>query len=61
MPSGRLESAMPTKSARLTPPWRTVRPSTNDSGMPSKTDPRTIAKGAASDWAPVGSLRVAPP
>ena len=33
MPSGRLESTIATSSETLTPPCRTVSPSTNDSGI----------------------------
>src|SRR4029450_2229666 len=43
MPSGRLDRATPASRDTLPPPWSTVRPSTNDSGMPSRTDPSTIA------------------
>jgi hypothetical protein len=56
MPSGRFDSATPASSDRLTPPWGTVRPSTNDSGMPSRTEPSTIANGDPSAWAPPASL-----
>jgi hypothetical protein len=39
MPSGRLDRTTPASCDTLTPPWRTVRPSTNDSGIPSRTEP----------------------
>ena len=52
---------MPAKSEALTPPWSTVRPSTNDSGMPSRTEPSTIACGDPSACEPVGSFRADPP
>ena len=61
MPSGRLDSATAASRDTLTPPWRTVRPSTNDSGMPSRTEPSTMARGDPSAWAPVASLRSPPP
>jgi hypothetical protein len=61
MPSGRLDRATPASRDTLTPPWRTVRPSTNDSGMPSRTDPSTIASALPSACSPVGSLRSPPP
>src|SRR4051812_39861568 len=46
IPSGRLERSTPARNDTLTPPCSTVRPSTKDSGMPSSTEPRTIASGA---------------
>jgi hypothetical protein len=61
MPSGRLDRATPASRGTLTPPWSTVRPSTNDSGMPSRTDPSTIAMAEPSACSPVGSLRSPPP
>jgi hypothetical protein len=61
MPSGRLDSSTPASRDTLTPPWRTVRPSTNDSGMPSRTEPSTMASGDPSLWVPVASLRPPPP
>ena len=60
MPSGRFDRR-PRPAGTLTPPWRTVRPSTNDSGMLSRTEPSTIASGDPSAWAPVASLRMSPP
>ena len=38
-----------------------MRPSTNDSGTPSGTEPSTIASGDPSACAPVASLRSPPP
>ncbi len=61
MPSGRFVRRMPPSSGRLTPPWSTVRPSTNDSGMPSRIEPSTMAWGEPSPCLPVGSFRFAPP
>ena len=61
MPSGRLDSKTPASSDKLTPPSNTVRPRTNDSGMPSNTEPSTIANGAPAACAPDGSLRSPPP
>ena len=55
MPSGRLDSATPASRDTLTPPWRTVSPSTNDSGTPSRTEPSTMARGDPSAWAPVAT------
>ncbi|MFF5294590.1 hypothetical protein [Paractinoplanes globisporus] len=57
MPSGRLDSRTPTGSDTLTPPCSTVRPSTNDSGMPSRIEPSTIAIAEPPARAPSGSLR----
>ncbi len=45
-PSGRLLSTMPTSSATLTPACGTVRPSTNDSGIPSRIESNTMPAGA---------------
>jgi hypothetical protein len=56
-PSGRLLSTTPTSRATLTPPCSTVRPSTKDSGTPSRTEPNTIASGAPDACAPSESLR----
>ena len=61
MPSGRFDNATPASSDTLTPPWSTVRPSTNDSGIPSRTEPSTIANGEPSACAPPASLRSPPP
>ena len=56
-PSGRLLSTMPISSATLTPPCNTVRPSTKDSGIPSRTEPNTMASGEPDACAPSASLR----
>ena len=45
----------------LTWPCSTVRPSTKDSGTPSRTEPNTIASGEPSACAPSASLRSPPP
>ena len=61
MPSGRFDNATATSRDTLTPPWRTVRPSTNDSGIPSRTEPSTMANGDPSACTPSGVLRSPPP
>ena len=58
-PSGRLLSTTPTSSATLTPPCSTVRPSTKDSGMPSRTEPKHDRQGRARRLGALGVLAVA--
>ena len=60
--SGRLDKKTATRNAALTEPsWRTVRPSTSDSGIPSSTIPRTIASGDPASCVPLEALRAEPP
>ena len=62
MDSATFESATATRNAALTLPSTTiVRPSTSDSGTPSRTVPRTIASGEPSAWRPPECLRSPPP
>ena len=60
--SGRLERNTAASMAALTtPPWRIVRPSTIDSGIPSSTVPRTIASGEPDACSPDELFRLSPP
>ena len=60
-PSGRLLSTTPISSATLTPPCNTVSPRTKDSGIPSRTEPNTMASPEPDACAPEASLRSPPP
>ena len=60
MPSGRLLRSSPIRSAILTPPWRTVGPSTNDSRIhrgSNRTQSRALNGRLASPRHPVVSVR----
>src|SRR4051794_16414300 len=64
MPSGRLLSTMAPSRATLTPPCSTVRPSTNDPGIPSTTEPEpcgTPARAGAKAGARGGAALVPAP